>query len=158
MSLNIRRVVTGHDDNGRAVIAIDEIARNVISRRPGHASCVVWSTGEFPTDNASALDGGARAVGSTDPGGSVFRIIAYAPGVAPRDHRTESIDYAVVMAGEIDMEIDGASVHLCAGDVLVQRGTIHNWINRGSEPCVIAFVLLAAEPVERAGRVLSASG
>ena len=158
MALHIRRVVTGHDDKGRAVIAIDEIARNVVSRRPAHQSCVIWSTGEFPADNSTMADGGARAVASTDPAGSVFRIVEYAPGVAPRNHRTESIDYAVVMACEIDMEIDGASVHLKAGDVLVQRGTIHNWVNRGSAPCVIAFVLIAATPVERAGQVLGASG
>jgi quercetin dioxygenase-like cupin family protein len=158
MPLHIRRVVTGHDENGRAVVTIDEISRNVVSRRPQHQSCVIWSTGSFPADNSSALDGGGREVASTDPGGSVFRIVEYAPGVAPRNHRTESIDYAVVMAGEIDMEIDGANVHLVAGDVLVQRGTIHNWVNRGSTPCVIAFVLIAAEPVERAGRVMSASG
>ena len=158
MPLHIRRVVTGHDDDGRAVIAIDEIARNVTSRRPAHQSCVIWSTGEFPTDNSSMRDGATREVASTDPRGSVFRIVEYAPGVAPRNHRTESIDYAVVMAGEIDMEIDGASVHLKAGDVLVQRGTIHNWINRGTVPCVIAFVLIAASPVECKGRVLAATG
>ena len=158
MPLNIRRVVTGHDAQGRAVVALDEICRNVISRRPQHASCVVWSTGSFPADNSSDEDGGARAVASTDPAGSVFRIVEYAPGVAPRNHRTESIDYAVVMAGEIDMEIDGATVHLRQGDVLVQRGTIHNWVNRGTVPCIIAFVLIAANPVERAGRRLGASG
>ena len=158
MPLNIRRVVTGHDDSGRAVVTIDEISRNVISRRPRHESCVIWSTGSFPSDNASALDGGARPVASTDPGGSVFRIVEYAPGVAARNHRTESIDYAVVMAGEIDMEIDGATVHLRQGDVLVQRGTMHNWHNRGAEPCIIAFVLIAAQPVERAGRILGATG
>ena len=158
LSLSIRRVVTGHDPSGRAVVAIDEIARNVVSRRPGHASCVVWSTGTFPSDNETDLDGGRRALASTDPGGTVFRIIAYEPGVAPRNHRTESIDYAVVMSGEIDMEIDGASVHLRQGDVLVQRGTIHNWVNRGTVPCVMAFVLIAAKPVERAGVQLRASG
>jgi mannose-6-phosphate isomerase-like protein (cupin superfamily) len=158
MPLQIRRVVTGHDERGRAVVAIDEISRNVISRRPNHESCVIWSTGSFPADNASALDGAARPVASTDPHGSVFRIVEYAPGVAPRNHRTESIDYAVVMAGEIDMEIDGATVHLRQGDALVQRGTIHNWENRGSVPCVIAFVLIAAKPVERDGRVLGATG
>src|SRR6202011_726505 len=97
-------------------------------------------------------------VASTDPHGSVFRIVEYAPGVAPRNHRTESIDYAVVMAGEIAMDIDGATVHLRRGDVLVQRGTIHNWSNRGTAPCVIAFVRIAAKPVECAGRTLTATG
>jgi quercetin dioxygenase-like cupin family protein len=158
MPLHIRRVVTGHDESGRAIVSIDEVSANVISRRPQHASCVIWSTGSFPSDNSTALDGGARPVASTDPRGSVFRIVEYGPGVAPRNHRTESIDYAVVLAGEIDMEIDGSRVQLRQGDVLVQRGTIHNWSNRGTEPCVIAFVLIAANPVERAGRVLSASG
>ena len=157
MSLKIRRVVTGHDRNGRAVVAIDEVCRNVISRRPHHASCVIWSSGEFPTDNSGEEDGGARQVATTDPDGTVFRLVEYSPGVAPRSHRTESVDYAVVMSGEIDMEMDGTMVHLKAGDVLVQRGTIHNWINRGTEPCVIAFVLVAAKPVERAGKVLRAT-
>jgi quercetin dioxygenase-like cupin family protein len=158
MSLNIRRVVTGHDASGRAMVAIDDICRNVISRRPQHESCVVWSTASCPADNSDPQDGAARAVATTDPAGSVFRIVQYEPGVAPRNHRTESIDYAVVMAGEIDMEIDEATIHLKQGDVLVQRGTIHNWVNRGTAPCVIAFVLIAAKPVERAGLRLRASG
>ena len=62
----------------------------------------------------------------------MFRIVEYRPGVAPRNHRTESLDYAVVLSGEIDMELDGSVVHLRAGDVLVQRGTVHNWVNRGT--------------------------
>jgi quercetin dioxygenase-like cupin family protein len=157
MSLTIRRVVTGHDPSGRAVVSIDENCKNVISRRPAHASCVVWSTGEFPADNGGDRDGGTRAVATTDPNGTVFRLVEYSPGVAARNHRTESIDYAVVMSGEIDMEMDGTTVHLKAGDVLVQRGTIHNWINRGTAPCTIAFVLVAAKPVERAGKALGAT-
>ena len=154
--MKIRRVVTGHDQNGQAIVTTDEICKNVISRRPSHASCVIWSTGGFPTDNGTDADGGARPVATTDPNGTVFRLVEYGPGVAPRNHRTESIDYAVVMSGEIDMDLDGTNVHLKAGDVLVQRGTIHNWVNRGSGPCIIAFVLIAAKPVERAGKVLGA--
>jgi mannose-6-phosphate isomerase-like protein (cupin superfamily) len=157
MTLEVRRVVTGHDQEGRAVVRIDEVSRNVISRRPNHASCVIWSTGEFPADNGMETDGGMREVATTDPNGTVFRLVKYGPGVAPRNHRTESVDYAVVMSGEIDMEMDGTTVHLRAGDVLVQRGTIHNWTNRGKEPCLIAFVLVAARPVERAGKVLGAT-
>ena len=157
MTLKIRRVVTGHDRNGRAIVSIDEICKNVISRRPSHASCVVWSTGEFPTDCDSETDGGARPVATTDPSGTVFRLVEYGPGVAPRNHRTESIDYAIVMSGEIDMDLDGTTVHLKAGDVLVQRATIHNWNNRGTEPCLVAFVLVAAKPVERNGKLLTAT-
>jgi quercetin dioxygenase-like cupin family protein len=158
MSLNIRRVVTGHDGDGKAIVRIDEICKNVRSGRERHHSCVIWSTGECPADNSGDADGASRPIGSTDPGGSVFRIVQYEPGVAPRNHRTESIDYAVVMSGEIDMELDGASVHLRAGDVLVQRGTVHNWVNRGTEPCTIAFALIAAHPVERSGKTLNAMG
>lgn len=151
MSLNLRRVVTGHDDEGRAIVAIDEMCSNVISRRPNHSSCVVWSTGSFPADNADKTDGAKRTVATTDPGGTVFRVVRYEPGVAPRNHRTESLDYAVVLSGEIDMELEGSVVHLRAGDVLVQRGTVHNWVNRGTQPCVIAFVLVAARPMENLG-------
>jgi mannose-6-phosphate isomerase-like protein (cupin superfamily) len=156
--LQVRRVVTGHDQSGRAIVAIDEMCKNVVSRRPQQQSCVVWSTGVFPTDNTDPADGGAREVATTDPNGTVFRLIEYGPGVAPRNHRTDSVDYAIVMSGEIDMEMDGTVVHLRAGDVLVQRGTIHNWFNRGTEPCVIAFVLVAAKPVEVGGKVLHAQG
>ncbi len=78
--------------------------------------------------------------------------------MAPRNHRTDSIDYIVVIAGEIDMELDDAVVHLKAGDVVVQRGTIHNWLNRGTEPCVLAVVLVDAKPVEAGGKVLPAVG
>src|SRR5262245_22514371 len=158
MPLNIRRVVTGHDDQGRAIVTIDERCRNVISRRPRHQSCVIWSTGSFPADNSDDRDGGAREVATTDPNGTVFRLVEFQPGVAPRNHRTESIDYAVVLSGEIDMMLEGSEVHLRAGDVLVQRGTLHNWVNRGTDPCVIAFVLIAAKPVERSGKVLPAMG
>lgn len=158
MTLSIRRVVTGHDEQGRAIVAIDETCKNVISRRPKHASCVVWSSGAFPADNAQQVDGATREVATTDPNGTVFRIVEYRPAVAPRNHRTESLDYAVVLSGEIDMELDGSVVKLRAGDVLVQRGTVHNWVNRGTVPCVIAFVLVAAKPVERAGKVLHALG
>ena len=153
MPLNVRRVVTGHDEHGRAVVATDELCSNILSRRAQHASCVIWSTGTFPADNADPQDGATRAVGTTDPGGTVFRVVQYDPGVAPRNHRTESIDYAVVLSGEIDMELDGSIVHLHAGDLLVQRGTMHNWVNRGTLPCVIAFVLVAAKPMERLGAV-----
>jgi quercetin dioxygenase-like cupin family protein len=136
MTLNVRRVVTDHDAQGRAVVASDEVCRNAISGRPGHQRCDLWSGAD----------------------GTVFRLVEYQPGVAPRNHRTETIDYAVVLSGEIDMELAGAVVHLRAGDALVQQGTLHNWVNRGTQPCVIAFVLVAAQPAERAGKRLHALG
>jgi len=158
MALQFRRVVTGHDETGRAVVKIDEISRNLASSRPGATASVVWTTQGFPVDNAGNEDQGRRPTGTTLENGTVFRVLELAPGASPRNHRTDSIDYAVVMAGEIDMELDDTTVHLKAGDVLVQRGTIHNWVNRGTVPCVIAFVLIAAKPVEVGGRVLRAQG
>ena len=159
MSLQIRRVVTGHDAKGRAKVEVDEIAKNVISNRPGAASCVIWSTKGFPVDNDGFNDPTAGSFKTTVEGGTVFRIVRYGPGVTPRNHRTDSIDYAVVISGEIEMELDdGVVAKLKAGDVLVQRGTIHNWVNRGTEPCVIAFVLISAKPVTAAGQPLDAVG
>ena len=159
MSLQIRRVVTGHDAQGRAKFEVDEIAKNVISNRPGASSCVVWSTKGFPVDNDGFSDPTAGEFKTTVEGGTVFRIVRYEPGVSPRNHRTNSIDYAVVISGEIDMELDnGVVAHLKQGDVLVQRGTIHNWVNRGKEVCVIAFVLISAKPVSAGGKLLDAVG
>ena len=158
MAVQVRRVVTGHDAKGRAVVKIDEVSKNITSNRPGASACVVWTTESFPVNNTGDADEGLRKVGTTLKNGTVFRVIEFAPGVAPRNHRTDSIDYAVVMSGEIDMEVDDAVVHLKAGDVLVQRGTIHNWVNRGTLPCVMAFVLIDAKPVDVDGKVLNAVG
>src|SRR4029453_1441599 len=158
MAVQVRRVVTGHDSTGRAVVKIDEVSKNIISSRPGQTACVVWTTESFPVNNTGDADEGLRQVGTTLKNGTVFRLVEFAPGVAPRNHRTDSIDYAVILSGEIDMELDDSVVHLKAGDVLVQRGTIHNWVNRGTTPCVIAFVLVAAKPVSAGGKVLSAVG
>jgi quercetin dioxygenase-like cupin family protein len=159
MSLQIRRVVTGHTPDGRAKVEIDEIARNVISNRPGASSCVVWSTKGFPVDNDGFADPTQTTFKTTVEGGTVFRIVRYEPGVTPRNHRTDSIDYAVVISGEIEMELDdNVIVKLKQGDVLIQRGTIHNWVNRGNDVCVIAFVLVSAKPVSAGGKALNAIG
>ncbi len=158
MTLQVRRVVTGHDANGRAVVKIDEVSKNLVSSRPGQSACVVWTTESFPVNNTGDADAGLRQVGTTLKNGTVFRVVEFGPGVAPRNHRTDSIDYAVVVSGELDMELEDTVVHLKVGDVLVQRGTIHNWVNRGTWPCVIAFVLIDAKPVEVDGKVLHAEG
>ena len=160
MSLHVRRVVTGHDANARAVVMIDETARNPQSPRSGLSASVIWTTDTMPADNDGSTDGATRKVGTTLAGGTVFRVIEFMPGNAERIHRTDSIDYAVVMSGEIDMQLEpgDAEVHLKAGDVVVQRGTVHNWINRGNAPCVIAFVLIDAKPATAGGKTLGAMG
>ena len=158
MTLNIRRVVTGHDAKGHAKVLIDEQVQNVFAPRPGAAYSVIWSSEGFPANNDGDADPSGKKIGTTISDGTVFRIVSFGPGVAPRNHRTDSIDYAVVMSGEIDMELDVGKVHLKAGDVLVQRGTIHNWVNTGSEPCVIAFTLVSAKSVTAGGKMLPAQG
>jgi mannose-6-phosphate isomerase-like protein (cupin superfamily) len=159
MSLQIRRVVTGHNAKGKAIVEVDESAKNVISSRPGVSSCVVWSTKGFPVNNDGFNDPTSGSFKTTVESGTVFRVVRYEPGATPRNHRTDSIDYAVVISGEIDMELDdGVMAHLKAGDTLVQRGTIHNWVNRGKEVCIIAFVLISAKPVTAAGKPLQAVG
>lgn len=159
MALNLRRVVTGHDANGRAIVLSDGPA-NVQSMGPGGSGTVLWTTEGFPVNNDGSEDGGARELRS--PGlanGSVFRVIEFAPNNPPRMHRTDTIDYAIVLKGEIDMEMDeGVFVHFEEGDVLVQRGTIHSWVNRGPEPCTMAFILIDSKPVEAGGKVLNAAG
>src|SRR5262245_5618727 len=158
MTLRQRRVITGHDADGRAIVKIDEVATHLFTGRPGATVCNVWTTQGFPADNDGHDDAGRRQVGTTVKSGTIFRVIEFAPGVAARNHRTDSIDYIVVMSGEIDMELDESEVHLRAGDVMVQRGTIHNWVNRGTEPCVLAVILIAAKSVEAGGNVLPAVG
>jgi quercetin dioxygenase-like cupin family protein len=156
--IRTRRVVTGHDAQGRAVVLNDGELTNVTSRRAAHEAATIWTTQGYPVSNQGEDDASVSEIGSTVRDGSVFRVVAYGPGCAPRRHRTDSIDYAVIISGEIDMELDGEVVHLRAGDVLVQRGTIHNWVNNGTEPCIIAFVLIDAKSVEVDGRLLAAEG
>lgn len=156
----IRRVITGHDAEGNAIVKIDETCSHFREGRPGAQICNVWSTDSAPANNSGANDDGKREGKFTMiENGSVFRIIEFKPGVEQRVHRTDTIDYIVVMSGEIDMELEaGNEVHLTAGDVMVQRGTVHNWINRGSESCKLAVILIHSKPVEVGGKVLNAFG
>jgi hypothetical protein len=149
----IRRVVTGHDDKGSAKAIIDGPAQNVRGgSSPGQFTTLMWSTDAMPCDmpiGETAEDMGSRKLGTYPPiNGTRFMIAEYPPGNHPRMHRTETIDYIVVLDGEIDMEMDeGRMVTLRRGDVMIQRGTYHSWINRSSEVCRMAFVLIDAKPL-----------
>ena len=156
--MNLRRIVTGHDANGKAVVIIDEQVKNAVSARPGTSASVIWTTEGFPATNDGSADTNGGAASTTLANGTVFRVVEFGPGNAPRNHRTDSVDYAVVISGEIDMEMDGQTIHLNAGDVLVQRGTVHNWVNNGTAPCTIAFALIDAKPVTVGGKALPAHG
>jgi len=162
MTLVVRRIVTGHDANGKAVVASDE-RLTAVSRRIGAniTGCEIWSTDAMPVDNSAAADAAQRAgfvkrynyVGTGQ--GTVIRITEWAPGHARFTHRTETVDYAILLSGEIDLELENEEVvHLKPGDVVVQRGTTHTWVNRGSVPAVTAFVLIDANPAEVNGEVL----
>ena len=147
----VRRIVTGHDANGVAKVLIDGPATNVRSSRPGSASTLMWSTDEAPADIAigeDVEDLGARTLGTAPPAnGTLFTINDIPAGRPGLMHRTETLDYAIVLAGEIDMVMDDSRVTLRAGDVVIQRGTNHSWVNRGPQPARIAFILIDAKPL-----------
>jgi len=168
----IRRVVTGHDKNGKAVITMDSAAPNARLRPNGLVSTLMWVTDKSPTAE-SASDEGNRETGITPPlNGTIFRILeippestrtadqAHAAGVGGADldkglerdpnarhsgmHHTESIDYALILDGEIDMLLDDSETHLKTGDVVIMQGTYHAWANRTNKTCMMAFILVGA--------------
>ena len=147
----IRRVVTGHGASNVAKIIRDAPATNAKHPGPGMVSTMIWCTDRTPADIAvgeNVEDMGARILGtSPPPSGSRFAVIDFPPGNKPHMHRTETIDYVIVIEGEIDMDMDDSTVRLRAGDVMVQRGTNHAWANRGTTRARVAFVLLDAEPL-----------
>jgi quercetin dioxygenase-like cupin family protein len=159
MAMKIRRIVTGHNDDGKAVIKTDEQIAAVPRIGAGISGAEIWSTDQMPIDNSAAADAAQRAgfvrrtnyVG--DGGGTTFRINEFVPGCVRFTHRTETMDYAIQLSGELDCELENDEVvHLRPGDVLIQRGTIHTWVNKGSVPAVIAFILIDAKPVTVNGR------
>ena len=167
MTVSIRRVVTGHDKDGKAIVVSDgEPKRKRAAANVDQA--LLWVTSRTPASNAGNDDGGDVDIGiPPPPKGSIFRVIDFLPesgvraapahtpeGVEtpkgarhPGMHRTNSVDYAIVMDGEIDMLLDDSEVHLTAGDVVIQRGTYHAWANRGTKPCKIFFILIDADPL-----------
>ena len=143
----VRRVVTHLDDSGKAVVLFDGKVP-LSGERPPNFVANMWVTGTSLPD-FSAEDRGQVKTGIMPPkNGTAFRIVgsdAPAKGLPPRHpmmHRTRTLDYAVIMSGEIDMLLDEGEVHLKAGDVLVQQATNHAWVNRGKEPCRVAFILM----------------
>ncbi len=153
--LPIRRVVTGHESETAKVLN-DGAAANERYSRFGTRSTLIWSTDEMPADIAAGTtieDYGARMLGTTPPPhGTRFTVNDFPPGNPEVMHRTETIDYVIVIEGEIEMDMDASSVKLKAGDVMVQRGTNHAWANRSDKRARVAFVLVDAEPLVSAVR------
>jgi mannose-6-phosphate isomerase-like protein (cupin superfamily) len=146
----VRRVVTGHDANDVALVIWDDALTKVKRGKSGFLTHL-WNTKETPADIrvGTAIDdpGAEPHITPPPPGGSRFVIIDYPPGNSGTMHRTETIDYIIVLTGEIDMVMDDSTVTLRAGDTMVQRGTNHAWFNRGKENARVAFVLVDAVPL-----------
>ena len=141
--MKVRRVVTANNSEGKSFVKWDSEVE-AISQRPGFSYSPMWATKELPAE-VTDEDPNNWDVGTAIAGGSVYRLGHYEPGVAERWHRTDSVDYAIVISGEMWMQLDKEEVHLKAGDVVVQRGTMHNWVNRGREPCIMLFVLVSTQ-------------
>jgi quercetin dioxygenase-like cupin family protein len=144
----VRRVVTGHDANGKAVV-IDDVLLESVGIPSGDARfTVIWATPSAPVDNDDTADGRDHVTDLTLPGGSVLRVVDMMPGQRAPMHRTNSLDYGIVLSGEIELVLDdGAATLVEAGGIIIQRGTIHSWYNPSADvPARIAFVLLDATP------------
>ena len=144
----VRRIVTGHDEAGRAIIRSDDMLPVEPIPSGDAAFSLIWTTASVPADNNDDTDGRSRDAGLTLHQGSVIRIVDMLPGGVSPFHRSSSIDYGIVLSGEVELELDdGAVTTAFAGDIIVQRGTIHLWRNpSATENCRIAFVLIEAKP------------
>ena len=164
----MRRVVTGLDDNNHAVVLFDSMMP-LKAVGPGIIATNFWIADSYPPSLLKD-DPSGRPIGTAPPdNGTKFRVVEFAPldaaaeaklppemiakGITnapkrgipvkhPLMHRTRSLDYAVILSGEIDMMLDDTNVHLKPGDVIVQQATNHAWVNHGKEPCRILFVLM----------------
>lgn len=178
MARPTRRIVTGHDAEGRSLILKDGLAPAIFEpkARPGEAITELWRTGAAPASNRGAddpADAPPTAPQLMPPKhGTVFRIVDFPPDAQVKDadpaklfaefgaaaahakdgrhammHKTATVDYALVLEGEIVAVMDVGETVMQAGDVLIQRGTNHSWANRSNKPCRIAFILVDAEPL-----------
>jgi mannose-6-phosphate isomerase-like protein (cupin superfamily) len=166
----IHRVVTGLDADNRSTAEFDSVLP-LRSGASGLPSAVLWITDSAPPRFSFAEDNALRKIGLTPPdNGTKLLEVEFPPlndaAVAKMDpnfmmkvvgdkapargvpvshplmHRTRTLDYAIIMSGEIDMMLDDKTVHLKAGDVVIQQATNHAWLNHGTEPCRIIFVLM----------------
>jgi quercetin dioxygenase-like cupin family protein len=157
----IRRVVTGHDDTSVAKVILDAPATNAKFPQPGMVSTMMWCTDGAPARipiGEQVEDMGARILGTAPPSrGTRFAVIDFPPGNHPGMHRTETLDYVIVIEGEIEMDMDDSTVKLKQGDILIQRGTNHAWANRSGKRARVAFVLVDAEPLGIGHPVLGAA-
>jgi quercetin dioxygenase-like cupin family protein len=148
----VRRIVTGHTASGQAAIVVDAECPHV-QTTAGAQVANLWLHEGTPSNDAAYTDPVGPDVPLPPPrGGGVLRVVEFGPreqGSAPYLHRTESLDYAFVVTGEIVAVVGEDEAVMRPGDVLIQRGTTHAWDNRSDAPCTVLFVLLDAEPLVR---------
>ena len=178
MIWRVRRVLTGHDAQGRSTFIADGIAPNMkeMPSFPGLALTDLWETKGAPASNAGDADAADRPIHLEPPkNGTIVRIVEFPPdstrpqsadgsagfkaigaghaqdkrSADPMMHRTGTVDYIIVLKGEIHAIMDKGETLLRAGDVLIQRGTNHSWSVRGTEPCIVAAVLVNAKPLAK---------
>lgn len=176
--MKIRRIVTGHDGQGKSVFVSDADAPRAVAFKsvPGHAFAQVWATGSDPSVPNRAGDPTAGGGPVTPvPGGTSLLVVTFPPDAvfmdpsfdgaaagaemapalpglietfepdAPGMHTTDSVDYGIVLDGEVWLELDDGMEKLVRpGDIVVQNGTRHAWRNKTSKPATVAFVLIAA--------------
>jgi quercetin dioxygenase-like cupin family protein len=151
----VQRIVTGHDEHGRAIFKSEDVTPTKLIPSGDAAMLLVWTTATVPADNNDETDGREREAGVTLEGGSVIRIVDMLPGKESPMHRTNSIDYGIVLEGEIELELDdGAKRTVHQGGIIVQRGTIHLWRNTTDQVCRIAFILIEAPAYVHQGQSL----
>jgi mannose-6-phosphate isomerase-like protein (cupin superfamily) len=179
MTWRVRRVLTGHDAEGRSIFIADGLAPNVkeMASMPGLALTDLWETAAAPASNSGDKDAADRPVRLEPPrNGTLLRIVEFPPDSAwrqgadakaafksigaghakdrassdPMMHKTSTVDYIIVLKGEIHAVMETGEKLLKAGDILVQRGTNHSWSVRGNEPCIVAAILVSAKPVGKA--------
>ena len=139
-----KRVVTGWDDNEHPIVLFSGPPTRTLNFESAQAS-ELWVTPRSPADVHVRVD---RAAGEwqlePQPGGSAFRLVVYAPGAQIDVHTTETLDYIVVLSGELTLVLPNEEVTLEPGDTLVQQATPHGWANRTNEPCMMAAVLISS--------------
>ncbi|WP_315831755.1 cupin domain-containing protein [Bradyrhizobium prioriisuperbiae] len=185
MPYRIRRVVTGHDKDGKSKILMDGLAPNILemASMPGVALTDLWRTKTSPASNIGNADTATGKIKLEPPeSGTILRIVEFPPDKAWRDtanaatafksigaghapdhasgdpmmHTTATVDYIIVLQGAIYAIMDNEETLLEQGDILIQRGTNHSWSVRGDEPCIVAAVLVGAKPVGRLARAAKA--
>jgi hypothetical protein len=178
MTRSFRRVVTGHNAEGKSIILKDGPSPQTLEPLPQLFLHEMWET-TAPADNTGEVDTAIRenSIEPHDPAGAIFRIVDFPPDEVWKDadvgaafsemgsgdahdddaetagmHETRTTDFAIVMSGEIWAVMEDGETKLNAGDVLIQRGTNHAWSNRSEQPAAVAFVLIGAKPRNQGNR------